>query len=177
MNEVGTALKNDELAKCDSELGCINRYRNVMREKAALIVVDDVWRAGDVEPFRPESRHSRLLFTTRDACIAAAVGAEELIADLLTSAQSREMLARWSGSKTRGCTVRGRGHHRRVRASAPRPPHDRCHATRQTLGLLGTRPQSPPHCRPREGTVPRLRSHGVYPKTSWPLISNNLERL
>jgi hypothetical protein len=98
MRELGKALK-DDLAGYDTELGCINRYRNVMREKAALIVVDDVWRSGDVEPFRAESPRSRLLFTTRDASIAPAVGAEELIADLLTPAQSRELLARWCGLK------------------------------------------------------------------------------
>jgi hypothetical protein len=98
MREVGKALK-DDLAGYDTELGCINRYRTVMREKAALIVVDDVWRSGDVEPFRAESPRSRLLFTTRNASIAAAVGAEELIADLLTPAQSRELLARWCGLK------------------------------------------------------------------------------
>jgi WD40 repeat protein len=99
MNEVGTALKSRAVAKCKTELGCINRYRTVMHEKAALIVVDDVWHSGDIEPFRAESPRSRLLFTTRDASIAAAVGAEELIADLLTSAQSRELLARWCGLK------------------------------------------------------------------------------
>jgi WD40 repeat protein len=98
MREVGKALK-DDLPAYDTELGCINRYRTVMREKATLIVVDDVWRSGDVEPFRAESPRSRLLFTTRDASIAAAVGAEERIADLLTPAQSRELLARWSGLK------------------------------------------------------------------------------
>jgi WD40 repeat protein len=98
MREVGKAVK-DDLAGYDTELGCINRYRTVMQEKAALIVVDDVWRSRDVEPFRAQSPRSRLLFTTRDASIAAAVGAEELIADLLTPAQSRELLARWCGLK------------------------------------------------------------------------------
>jgi len=98
MREVGKALK-DDLAGYDNELGCINSYRTVMRKKAALIVVDDVWRSGDIEPFRAESPRSRLLFTTRDASIAAAMGAEKLIADLLTPAQSRQLLARWSGSK------------------------------------------------------------------------------
>jgi len=94
MREVGKAFR-DDLAGYDTQLGCINRYRTVMRDKAALIVVDDVWRSGDVEPFRAESLRSRLLFTTRDASIAAAVGAEEHIADLLTVEQSRDLLARW----------------------------------------------------------------------------------
>ena len=97
MQEVRRAL-GDEPADKESELHCINRYRTVMRDKAALIVVDDVWRSAAVEPFRAESLRSRLLFTTRDASIAAAVGAEEHIADLLTVEQSRDLLARWCAS-------------------------------------------------------------------------------
>ena len=98
MREVGKAFK-DDLAGYDTELGCINRYRTIMQEKAALIVVDDVWRSADVEPFRAESPRSRLLFTTRDSSIAAAVGAQELFADLLTVEQSRDLLARWCDLK------------------------------------------------------------------------------
>jgi WD40 repeat protein len=98
MQEVRRALGDEPVDK-ESELQCINRYRTAMRDKAALIVVDDVWRSRDVEPFRAESLRSRLLFTTRDASIAAAVGAEEHIADLLTVGQSRDLLARWCGSK------------------------------------------------------------------------------
>ena len=63
-------------------------------------MVDDVWEARDLEPFLAESPRSRLLFTTRDANIAAAVGAREHIADLLTFEQSREVLARWSALET-----------------------------------------------------------------------------
>jgi WD40 repeat protein len=98
MQEVRRAL-GDEPADKESELQCINRYRTVIRDKAALVIVDDVWRSEDVEPFRAESLRSRLLFTTRDAGIAAAVGAEEQIADLLTPEQSRDVLAQWSGTK------------------------------------------------------------------------------
>jgi hypothetical protein len=68
-----------------------------MRGKAALIVVDDVWRTGDIEPFRAESPRSRLLFTTRMADIAAAVGARQHAVDSLTEEQSRELLANGSG--------------------------------------------------------------------------------
>jgi hypothetical protein len=99
MREVGKAL-NDDLTRYDNELGCTNQYRTTIRSKAALIVIDDVWHDRDVEPFRAESPRSRLLFTTRDASIAAAVGAQEHTADLLTQEQSREVLARWSGLQT-----------------------------------------------------------------------------
>jgi hypothetical protein len=96
MHEIGKTL-GDDLSRYDNELGCKNQYRNTIREKAALIVVDDVWKVGDLEPFMGESQRSRLLFTTRDATIAAAVGAREHLAILLDEAKSRELLAKWSG--------------------------------------------------------------------------------
>ncbi len=96
MREVGKAL-GDDLSRYENELAAKNQYRSTIRKKAALIVVDDVWRSSDLEPLRAEdSPRSRLLFTTRDANIAAAMGAREHVADLLTEEQSREVLARWS---------------------------------------------------------------------------------
>jgi len=95
MQKVRRALGDEPLEK-ESDLECINRYRSVMQAKAALVVVDDVWRPADVEPFRADPPRSRLLFTTRDASIAAAVGAEEHTAELLTAEQSRALLARWA---------------------------------------------------------------------------------
>jgi len=96
MREVRRAL-GEASAPGETELECINRYRNTLREKAALVVIDDVWASHDLEPFRAEAPLSRILFTTRDASIAAAVGAEEFVADLLTEEQSRDVLARWAG--------------------------------------------------------------------------------
>jgi hypothetical protein len=82
----------------DTELGCINRYKTIMRDKAALIVLDDIWNPLDVEPFRAESPRSRLLFTTRDESIAAGTGAQLVPTAVLTLEQSRAMLARSSQS-------------------------------------------------------------------------------
>ena len=99
LREVGKAL-NDDLTRYDNEWGATNQYRSTIRNKAALIVIDDVWATSDVEPFLAESPRSRLVFTTRDANIAAAVGAREHIAKLLSVEQSREVLARWSAIET-----------------------------------------------------------------------------
>ena len=96
LREVGKTL-NDNLYYYDNELGAKNRYRSTIRDKAALIVLDDVWKAGDLEPFLADSPRSRLLFTTRNANIAAAVGAREYMAGLLTLEHAREVLARWAG--------------------------------------------------------------------------------
>ena len=97
MREARRALHDEARVPGETELECINRYRNLLREKAALIVVDDVWTSHDIEPFRAESPRSRILFTTRDASIAASVGAEEFLTDLLSEDQSRDVLARWAG--------------------------------------------------------------------------------
>ena len=79
------------------EQACISQYRNALRDKAALIVLDDAWHAADIEPFRTESPRSRLLVSTRDTGIAPTFGAREFTADLLTDSEAREVLARWSG--------------------------------------------------------------------------------
>ena len=96
MQELRRAL-GDEPGTNESELQCIDRYRTTLEGKAALVIVDDVWRTEDVEPFLAKAPRSRLLFTTRDSAIAAATGAREHEARLLTLAESRELLARWAG--------------------------------------------------------------------------------
>ncbi len=96
MREVGKGL-NDTMDRYDTELGCKHQYRTTIRKKAALIVVDDVWQARDLEPFRAESPRSRVLFTTRKSEIAAAAGAREHRVDSLSFDQARELLANGSG--------------------------------------------------------------------------------
>jgi NB-ARC domain len=79
------------------EEACISKFRHTFRDKAALIVLDDVWHAADIEPFRAESPRPRLLVTTRDTGIAPTFGAREFTAVLPTSDEAREVLARWTG--------------------------------------------------------------------------------
>jgi hypothetical protein len=59
-------------------------------------VIDDVWQARHVEPFRVDAPRCRVLFTTRDARITAALGAYDHSLDVLTTEQSLELLARRS---------------------------------------------------------------------------------
>src|ERR1039458_4834768 len=96
MQEVRRAL-GDTPARDETELECIHRYRTLLQDKAALVIVDDVWRRADVEPYLATSRRSRILFTTRDSRIAAAVYAAEHPADLLTAEQALALLARSAG--------------------------------------------------------------------------------
>jgi NB-ARC domain len=95
MREVAKAL-GDDLSGYDNALGCQNAYRTTIANKAALIVVDDVWSKSDIEPLLAESRRSRFLFTTRDASIGRFIGARDHRADLLDMPQSRELLALWA---------------------------------------------------------------------------------
>ena len=95
MREVAKAL-GDDLSGYDTALACEHQYRTTIANKAALIVVDDVWSKADIEPLLAESPRSRFLFTTRDASIGRFVSAHEHRADLLDLAQSRELLASWA---------------------------------------------------------------------------------
>ena len=57
----------DDLSGYDTALACEHQYRTTIANKAALIVVDDVWSKSDIEPLLAESPRSRFLFTTRDS--------------------------------------------------------------------------------------------------------------
>jgi WD40 repeat protein len=96
LREAGKAL-GDDLSRYENEAAAQNRFRSILQKQAALIVLDDVWDGGAIEPFLADSPRSRLLITTRDASIAAGAGATEHIADLLSEADARSVLARWSG--------------------------------------------------------------------------------
>ena len=73
-------------------------YRTTLADKAALIVIDDIWSKADLDPFLAESPRSRFLFTTRDASIARFAGAREHRVDLLDEPQARDLLALWAGA-------------------------------------------------------------------------------
>jgi hypothetical protein len=90
MREVAKAL-GDDLSGYDTALACEHQYRTTIANKAALIVVDDVWSKADIE-----SPRSRFLFTPRDASSGRFVRAREHRADLLDVTQSRELLASWA---------------------------------------------------------------------------------
>ena len=68
MRELAKAL-GDDLSGYDTAVACEHQYRTTIANKAALIVVDDVWSKADIEPLLAESPRSRFLFTTRDASI------------------------------------------------------------------------------------------------------------
>jgi hypothetical protein len=71
--------------------GASERLRQLLRERAVLLVVDDAWSSEHVEPFRVGGPRCRLLVTTRDNLIARAIGASLLDLDQLTPAQAETL--------------------------------------------------------------------------------------
>lgn len=94
--EAGKALGDDLSGHYDNELAGRNRYKTILAEKAALVIIDDVWRVNDLEPFLAESPRSRFLFTTRDGSIARFTGAKQYLANVMDDRECRELLAQWA---------------------------------------------------------------------------------
>ena len=67
--------------------------RSTTAEKRVLLVVDDVWTAGAAHAFRVTGPQGRVVYTSRDAALVAAVGAAARAVDVLSSAAARELAA------------------------------------------------------------------------------------
>ena len=82
-------------------IATVNEARDQLRQlfdgKSCLLVLDDLWRPQDAEPFDVLGPRSRLLVTTRDADLLVALGARELPLDVLSEELALELLASWSG--------------------------------------------------------------------------------
>ena len=94
MREVGRALGEDVEHGWDTKEACANKYKTILEDKAALVVLDDVWSVEQLEPLLVEAPRSRFLFTTRDGTIASAVTTRKFSASLLNHVEGREMLAK-----------------------------------------------------------------------------------
>jgi hypothetical protein len=71
--------------------GASGRLRQLLQERAVLLVVDDAWSSEHVEAFRVGGPRCRLLVTTRDNLIARAIGASSLDLDQLTPGQAETL--------------------------------------------------------------------------------------
>lgn len=67
--------------------------RTLLRDKAALLVVDDAWDPAHVLPFLAGGDRCRVLITTREAVIATAVGATLYDLEVMTPDQALALLA------------------------------------------------------------------------------------
>jgi WD40 repeat protein len=95
MRDIAKAL-GESSAGFDTPDESMRKLRAMLRDKAALLVLDNVWDARHVEPFRAEAPRCRVLFTTRDARVASTLGAFEYQLDVLSPQAAREWLARYA---------------------------------------------------------------------------------
>jgi WD40 repeat protein len=95
LREAAKAI-GDSLEGYDTLQAASNRLRNRLRDKAALIVLDDVWNPRDAAPFLLDSPRSRLMITTRDARTAVALGAQQQELHVLTRDQSLQLISLWA---------------------------------------------------------------------------------
>jgi hypothetical protein len=79
----------------------INSLKNILakllKDRACLLILDDVWKGSHVEAFLVGSPRSRLLFTTRDAEIAHELGAKILPIPVMTQTEAVLLLEEWAG--------------------------------------------------------------------------------
>jgi WD40 repeat protein len=75
------------------------RLRELVLDKAALLICDDVWEARHAEPFDVLGPRSHALITTRDAGLLHALKATEIVVQLLTEHDAVALLAKASGTE------------------------------------------------------------------------------
>ncbi|MBN2006084.1 MAG: hypothetical protein JXA21_22190 [Anaerolineae bacterium] len=72
------------------------RLGNLLQDRACLLILDDVWKRTDVEPFQVGGPRCCLLFTTRDAEIAHDLNATLQPVDVLPQEQAEALLTEWA---------------------------------------------------------------------------------
>jgi HEAT repeat protein len=99
VREAGRALGDRESAY-ESLASGSSRLRDLLEQKATLLVLDDVVEAKQLEAFRTgegSAPRVRILFTTRDRSVGLQWAAKMVSLECLTEGQSVELLKRWAG--------------------------------------------------------------------------------
>jgi len=76
----------------------VGLLRQALAGRQVLLVVDDVWSAAAAQAFRTIGPRSRVLYTTRDPVVLAAVGAVAERVEVLSPQAARQLLARTAGA-------------------------------------------------------------------------------
>jgi hypothetical protein len=75
-----------------------NELTTLLRDRACLLILDDVWQRSHAEAFRVvDAPRCRLLLTMRDAEIARSLGFEPKAVPLLPEAEAMALLVAWAG--------------------------------------------------------------------------------
>ena len=72
-----------------------SRLRELLANRACLLVLDDVWRHEHARVFDAVGVRGRTLITTRDAGVLTALDAGNVELDVLSEPQALELLAKW----------------------------------------------------------------------------------
>jgi hypothetical protein len=73
-----------------------DHLKQLLEEREVLLVLDDVWDVKDMKPFMTNARGCCVLFTTRIAEIALALGVPEIALGVLTPGQAVTLLRKWA---------------------------------------------------------------------------------
>ena len=73
--------------------------REALRERACLVVIDDVWSVTAAEAFQATGPRGRVLYTTRDRAVLDSVGAVVHPIDVLPVQAARQLLSNLMGGK------------------------------------------------------------------------------
>ena len=105
LQQAAIALR-DNLAEYTSISLSRMRLSQALAGKECLLVLDNVWKETDTEPFiRAVGANPgcRVLVTTRNLAVVSALGAEAHLLDVLTDEQALQLLAKWSGQLRPHC--------------------------------------------------------------------------
>lgn len=70
---------------------------DLLRERACLLIADDVWKKAHAEAFRVGGSRCRLVLTTRDAALAEDMGAAVHPIPVMAEAEAVALLSDWAG--------------------------------------------------------------------------------
>jgi NB-ARC domain len=106
IDQIGEVLKalGEKTASFVNLTDATNRLRGVIRNKACLIVLDDVWDVRSVDAFRVEAPRSQILITARDGSLPSSLGAAQHRLQEFAPTEALAFLASWAG--TRPCQNR-----------------------------------------------------------------------
>ena len=138
------ALGEEKTAAAIEATGQLTGLQSAIAGKNCLVVLDDVWSAAHVAPFRNAlGTRGRLLVTSRDAALMTTLEAREHRVDVLSDADALTMIAEWSAQDAR---------------SLPPDAHDamrKCGGLPLALAMVGAMARGKPERWP--GIVERLR--------------------
>jgi WD40 repeat protein len=93
--QVARSIAHDEVFMSAGEGH--RRLRELLADRAVLLVLDDVWDVEHASKLDVIGEHGRLLMTTRNREVLTALGASEYRLDVLPLDQALALLARWAG--------------------------------------------------------------------------------